>query len=253
MTVDDAEVRLWRLTSPAIARLIEEGFDAVVIPLGAIEQHGPHLPLDVDARHASWLGVEVARALGSTLVAPTISVGCSDHHLAFSGTISIGESTLAALCGDYVQSLSRHGIRRVMFLSGHGGNFAPLTRLLPQLRQRYPELDIDGFCDLEAFMGCWQSAGRSLGLDDAVHGGHADAAETSIMLILARDLVRLDLAPLGWTGEMGPKERARIIETGLGSFTPNGVVGDARPASAELGRRCLELYRECLVRHFTVG
>ncbi|MCH7475968.1 MAG: creatininase family protein, partial [Gemmatimonadetes bacterium] len=122
----DDSLFLERLTSPQVAAALKEGKTTIVVPCGAVEQHGPHLPLFVDAEHGTRLGAEVARRLGNTLVAPTIRIGCSEHHMSFSGTISLEETTFRAVCRDYCVSLSRHGFRKICMLPTHGGNFRPL-------------------------------------------------------------------------------------------------------------------------------
>ena len=80
---------LEELTSPEVKRALQDGYATVVVAVGAVEQHGPHLPLLVDAVRGDRLALEVARRLGDALVAPTIRVGCSEHHMAFPGTLSI--------------------------------------------------------------------------------------------------------------------------------------------------------------------
>ena len=92
---------LERMRWPQVRAAIESGTTTVVVPCGAVEQHGPHLPLFVDAEHGTKLGEEVARRLGRALVAPTIRVGCSDHHMSFAGTISLRQGTFTAVCRDY--------------------------------------------------------------------------------------------------------------------------------------------------------
>src|SRR4051812_21945384 len=93
-----AEVLLERMTSAEVASAIEHGSRTAVLPLAAIEQHGPHLPLSMDADHADALAVRIARKLGTALVLPTVRVGFSPHHLGFPGTLSLRASTLEALC-----------------------------------------------------------------------------------------------------------------------------------------------------------
>ena len=92
---------LEELTSPEVKRALQDGYTTVVVAVGAVEQHGPHLPLLVDAVRGDRLALEVAHRLGDALVAPTIRVGCSEHHMAFPGTLSIRQQTLEALCTDY--------------------------------------------------------------------------------------------------------------------------------------------------------
>src|ERR1700751_1251442 len=113
------------MTWPEVHSEQERGRDTVVIAFGATEQHGPHRPLATDA----LLGDHMARAVAERLdafVAPTVRIGCSEHHLAFPGTLSIAAETFHALVGDIVRSLARGGFRRVVLLPTHGGNFGPL-------------------------------------------------------------------------------------------------------------------------------
>src|SRR5205823_622708 len=113
------------------------GRDTVVVAFGATEQHGPHLPLATDA----LLGDHLARLVADRLdafMAPTVRIGCSEHHLAFPGTLSISEDTFHAIVADVVRSLARGGFRRVVLLPTHGGNFRPLAAALETLG------DVDG-------------------------------------------------------------------------------------------------------------
>ncbi len=117
------ELCLEKLTTLEVADLIAGGFRQVVVPCGAVEQHGPHMALSMDACHAEALAIRVAAALGETLIAPTIRVGCSPHHMDFAGTVSLEPNTFVAICRDYCASLARHGFERILFFSGHIGNF----------------------------------------------------------------------------------------------------------------------------------
>src|SRR5688500_6258442 len=90
------EVRLERMTWPEIGDAIAGGMRTVIIPSGAVEQHGPHLPLMTDSASASAVGLNLARRLGDALVAPTIWMGCSDHHMGFPGTITLRRETFEA-------------------------------------------------------------------------------------------------------------------------------------------------------------
>ena len=103
----DREIRIEHLCWPDVESMMESGFDTVVFACGAVEQHGPHLPMFVDAEHGTALAVAVAHRLGNAFVAPTVRVGISEHHMAFPGTVSISESTFGAICEDYVRSIDR--------------------------------------------------------------------------------------------------------------------------------------------------
>src|ERR1700761_2589768 len=102
------QIRLELMTYKDVAAALLRGFDTVIVPCGAVEQHGPHLPLCMDADHAEALAELIALRLGRTLIAPAIRVGCSSHHLAFPGTISLRPETFEAICSDYCTGLARH-------------------------------------------------------------------------------------------------------------------------------------------------
>lgn len=245
------EILLERMTSPAVAAAIESGRRTAVVACGAVEQHGPHLPLFMDAEHGSTLAQEVARRLGDALVAPSIRVGCSDHHMGFSGTLSLRRETFEALCLDYTVSLARHGFEIIYFIPSHGGNYGPLSQMLPELnRSVKPRARVVAFTDLFAQIDLWKRVvEKESGLGSRV-GGHADVAEGSIMLALHPELVRESEAVPGYGGELTPELVRRMMAEGIGSITPNGILGDARGMSAVIGRSCIAATVEMLVDHF---
>jgi creatinine amidohydrolase len=150
------ELQLERITSPEAGALLAAGYDTVVFSCGAVEQHGPHLPMFMDAEHGTALAIGVARGLGKALVAPTVRVGCSEHHMAFPGTLSFEAETLEAICRDYCRSLARHGFTRVCIIPSHGGNFAPLTAMAERLQQAVGDgTRVVIFGDLHEVMRVW--------------------------------------------------------------------------------------------------
>src|SRR3954454_9138001 len=163
------------MTSGEIRPALAEGRRDVVVPCGAGEQHGPHLPLDVDAVHAERLGRGggrgrgggvVAERLGTALVAPTIRVGVSPHHMAFPGTISLRPETFEAVYSDYCRSLAAHGFRTILCFSGHGGNFAPLADMEQRLNDLVgPDCRVIVFADLQGLVAVWRSAVEEAGVD----------------------------------------------------------------------------------------
>ncbi len=130
-----AATQLDRLTWPEVKAQIEAGRDTVVVALGATEQHGLHMPLATDALIGDHLAMRLAECLDA-FVAPTVRLGCSEHHLGFAGTISLGEETFQALVGDLVRSLLRGGFRRIVLMPTHGGNFAPLAAAVERLGEQ---------------------------------------------------------------------------------------------------------------------
>ncbi len=240
--MNELEIRLERLRSPEVRERVEDGWRTVLFACGAVEQHGPHLPLFMDTEFGSHMAVEVARRLGRVLVAPTIQVGVSEHHMAFSGTISLRQETFEAIVTDYVASLARHGFERMLILPTHGGNFAPLVEMEGRLQAASGEAVVAIYTDLIGLIELFRDeAEAELGLGDRI-GGHADLAETSIMLSLHPELVRPDLAEAGVQAELTEDVIARIIRDGLDSVTPNGILGDARGATAGLGTRIIAAF-----------
>jgi len=249
--MNSSEVFLERLSWPQVEAALERGYRTVIVPCGAVEQHGPHLPLFVDAEHGTRLGEEVARRLGNTLVAPTIRVGCSEHHMGFPGTVSLEVTTFQSVCRDYCRSLSRHGFTKICFLPSHGGNFKPLADMLPELKAAAaPNCTVVAFTDLIGLVDTLKRAVQEeAGLGDRV-GGHADIAESSIMMSLHPDLVDPRKAEEGFQPELDSDVIARIIEDGFKSVTPNGILGNALGMSKRIGDRCISELAEVLAQHF---
>jgi creatinine amidohydrolase len=160
----------------------------VVVPTAAIEQHGPHLPLDTD----TFLCTSVARAgaarAGDTLVTPTVCFGSSEHHMAFPGTVTLSQETFRETVAEVCRSLARHGFRRLLVVNGHGGNTALNAATVQQLGFETP-LNI-------VALDYWTLARQVVDeVRESLTGGmgHACEFETSLMLHLRPDSVRRDL------------------------------------------------------------
>ena len=223
-------VRMEELTSPEIGVLAAT--HRVVFACGATEQHGPHLPLAVDALIGDALAERVARKLGDTLMAPTLRVGCSAHHMAFPGSFTLREETFRAVVGDHVESLRAHGFERIAIIPSHGGNFAPLADLAPSL-------GVAAYTDLAGMIEAWEEIVVASGGPAGHVGGHADIAESSMILALRPELVRTGLAAPGYTGDPAAVLDT-IFESGFKAVTENGVLGDPAGMSARLGRALLD-------------
>ncbi|GBD32138.1 Creatinine amidohydrolase [bacterium HR33] len=248
------EIFLERMTWPQVKAHLESGTTTVVFACGAVEQHGPHLPLFTDAEHGTALAEKVARKLGNALVAPTVRVGCSEHHMHFPGTISLTAETLEAVCRDYCASLSRHGFRTICIIPSHGGNFAPLEAMKERLREAVvPGTEVLVYTDLPEVIEIWRRVVQEAsGLGDRV-GGHADIAESSVMLALHPGLVRQEEAAPGCTEPVTPEFIRRIISEGFHKVSPNGIIGDARGLSAEIGHRCIDALADTLAEYFATA
>jgi creatinine amidohydrolase len=211
----------------------------LLVPVGACEQHGPHLPLDTDTRIAEAVARGAAARLaglpglaGQTLVAPSVSFGASGEHEMFAGTVSLGREALRAVLVELGRSAGRW-VRRLVFVNGHGGN-------VEVLRDAVRLLGTEGR-DVRWY-GC--ALPRDAGL---VQDGHAGRTETSIMLALAPELVRLESAAAGNTApiaELLPVMRAG----GVGAVSENGVLGDPAGASAAEGRQMLAVLERACAR-----
>src|SRR4051812_21172806 len=127
-----APIELDKLTWPQVRAELEAGRDTVVMALGATEQHGRHMALATDALIGDHLARAVAERLGA-LLAPTLRVGCSEHHVGFAGTMSLSEDSFHAVVCDLVRSLLSGGFARIVLLPTHGGNFGPLAAALEHL------------------------------------------------------------------------------------------------------------------------
>lgn len=244
-----------------------------VLPLAAVEQHGPHLPVSTD--------VEIGRALldraGKTLEGweverpvlrlPGLVLGTSDEHHAFPGTLTLDASTLEEAVVDVGSSLARHGIRRLVVSNSHGGNKAVLDTAALRLRTGLGMLVVKAHWFRFPRPGSGGEGSPDGGGDDGVggveipeaewrHGLHGGAVETAMMLHIAPDRVRSDRVrrfhSLGEELEsvlelVGPEGAAPFAWT-AGDLNADGVTGDATLATPALGRRLVHHYGDVLAR-----
>ena len=230
-------IELYNLTWPEVRQEIENGRDTIVLSLGAVEQHGHHLPLGTDAIFGELLGRALADRLDA-FHAPTMPIGCSHHHLAFPGTMSISEETFHGVVVDVVRGWARHGFKRIVLLPTHGGNFEPLGRALERLGP-VEGVNVIGISDLGLLVQATIALGAERGIPPAEGGVHAGEWETSMLLAVRPEVVHMDRAVAGYTGDLEAGLR-RFLEEGTDALTDTGVVGDPRQASAERGRQYME-------------
>jgi creatinine amidohydrolase len=227
-------LELDRLTWPEVKAQLDGGRQTVVIAFGATEQHGHHMPLATDALVGDHFARELAERLGA-FVAPTVRVGCSSHHLAFPGTLSIADATFHAIVADLVSSLAGAGFRRIVLVPTHGGNFGPLAAAVEKLPPQNRELVV-AITDLSVFLRIAQVGEREFEIPLPEGGLHAGEWETSMMLAIHPELVHMDRAEAGYVGD--PEAAiAGMFEAGVDSLTEVGAIGDPARASAEHGRR----------------
>ena len=239
------------LASPEFAALDPEATVAV-LPVGAIEQHGPHLPVAVDTCLNEAIvrrALERAPAGLPALVLPTTAVGKSNEHVDYPGTLTLSAETLGRVWYEIGASVRRAGLRKLLLFNSHGGQ--------PQVMQIVArELRIDH--GMLAVAANWFSWGLPDGLFDAVelrHGIHAGAVETAMMLAVRPDLVDMaaaaDFVPVTVADDLDYPRLRALGAAGLGWQTQDlhgeGACGDATRATAEAGRAIIDHAARCLV------
>lgn len=207
----------------------------VIIPVAAVEQHGPHLPVATDTMLARDVAKRVAKLTVEktpTLVTECIWTGLSEHHMAFGGTLTLDFSSFLQVIGGVVRSLHRHGFRKICLLNAHGGNIAALQTVVEELtRELGLKLVAATYWTLSA-----DELAPHLERQKGIR--HACEAETSMMMAIAPDLVdtsRFEEAAC-------PDARDTDGSYRWVSFTdktPSGALGDPRVANAVKGERLL--------------
>lgn len=216
-----------------------------VLPVGAIEQHGPHLPLSVDRDILDGI---IAAALPlipddcPAVFLPTCAVGKSNEHARYPGTLTFSAATLMAMWGELGDCVAAAGVRKLVFLNSHGGQIAPMDIVARDLRVKH------GMLTVAANWFAWGVPDGLLTEDEARHGVHAGDMETSMMLALQPELVAMDHArdfrPLN--ARLGATHRHLGLSPAgrLGwqaqDLHPAGAMGNATTATAAKGRAFVE-------------
>lgn len=234
--------RLGEMTTEEAAAAVVAS-PVVLLPAGAFEQHGPGLPLATDLIRAERVAELVAAKLaGRAVIGPVLPVGVSPHHLAFAGTISLSTTTFAAVVREYVAGLHRHGWRRILVITGHGGNNATLTAVSQDLLATHPDLQF-AWTPVTALAG---QVVAEMGVSE-VHG-HSGEAETAQMLHLAPELVRGDrltpgtvaLSELDPVARLSRRDGHPKLAVRYDRLSANGVLGDPRRATARAGESIVD-------------
>ena len=236
-----SEVRWDRMTAPALVEASREK-TVVIIPLGATEQHGPHLPTQVDWRLAYEVSLRAAALMQGrqrALVTPAIPFGMSEHHMSLGGTLTLNFATMAAVVGCVVRSAAQHGFARIFVLNGHGGNIAALETIIT-------ELTIELKLPL-ASGTYWQMAAESIRgiLEQQRVLLHACEAETAMLQALSPETVmpldRSLSAPLVHGLSAIPGVNPGVYRwQQLKTRSSIGLIGEAWAATPEKGERLLD-------------
>jgi creatinine amidohydrolase len=228
-------IEVEKLSWSDVRERLAGGWTTAVFSVGAIEQHGPHLPTMVDSLLGGDIASRVARELGKALVAPTIRPGNSPHHMAFAGTITLRLSTLNGLIVDYCTSLAAHGFKELVVISSHGGNTSVVKSGSQEAQAILgKEVDVIAITNLMGYLDA------SFDLSD--EGFHATKIETSCVLRLVPDLVHMERAK-NWTNPIDPAIKdvgALLDHHGVKYFAPDGTMGKPESANPDLGERALQ-------------
>lgn len=244
--------RFWsELSTRDFAHMQASGLAAqtiAVLPVAATEQHGPHLPLSVDAALLQGVidaALPLLPAELPVLLLPPQNVGLSTEHTAFAGTLSLSPTTLIALWTELGECVARAGIRKLLLLNGHGGQVSVMDIVARELRQR---------CGLLVYSASWFSlplpddvAGQ-FSADEHRFGIHAGEIETSMMLHLAPQTVHMEHARNFRSTSQDRAGRYSLLGNGksaklgwaMQDYHPAGAVGNAAAATADKGQEVVQ-------------
>ena len=208
---------------PDLRKLIKKKKQIAIIPVGSIEQHGPHLPISTDSDIVTEISLQLSDKINGVLL-PTINYGISDEHFPFFN-LSIKKSTLSRILEDICESLIKNGISRILIINGHYGNLDSL-KSFERKQKNNRKIKVFSY---------WKYMDREF--------DHAGNVETSIMLAISKK-VNMRKAKKGFkTDGMSKKEISKINKLAQKSFpkvTRNGVWGDPTKSSATLGRKIIK-------------
>ena len=226
-----ASVQLEELTWTELRERVAAGTSTVLLPIGGTEQNGPHMTLGKHNVRVKLLAARIAERLGNAVVAPVLAyvpegaIEPPTQHMRYAGTISIPEAAFEATLEAAARSLRRHGLRDIVFLGDHGGYRASLDRVATKLNREWgAAARVHALAEYyRAAQQDFAAALKAQGFAGSEVGSHAGLADTSLMLALDPTQVRMDVAA----------GRPRGV-------VQDGVTGDPRRATAELGRPAVE-------------
>ena len=207
---------------PDLRKLIKKKKQIAIVPIGSIEQHGPHLPISTDSDIVTEISLQLSDKINGVLL-PTINYGISDEHFPFFN-LSVKKSTLSKMLDDICGSLIKNGISRILIINGHYGNLDSLKDF-ERKKKKSRKIKVISY---------WKYMDREF--------DHAGNVETSIMLAISKN-VKMNNAKKGFqTDGMSKQEISKINKLAQKSFpkvTGNGVWGDPTKSSAKLGRKII--------------
>lgn len=220
----------------------------VVVPVGSVEQHGLHLPVQTDTWIVSEIAERAVKKVSETtlvLLGPTIVIGCSKHHMEFPGSLTLSEETFVRAVTEVGLSIAHHGFRRIFFLNGHGGNEAPLQLVVNGIRHQTGGKVL---CATAAYWRFIREEVQEIRRSEMGGISHAGEFETSAILALDASLVEMPKAKKflpNWSNGYFMPGWYVPTKAGLGfhlkDITQTGVVGDPTVATKESGEKFLEV------------
>jgi creatinine amidohydrolase len=215
----------------------------LLLPVGALEQHGPHLPLATDSilvERVGELAAELLEADRPVVMAPTLPYGSSHHHISYGGTASATTEQFYGLVSDLCQSLCASGFRRIFLLNGHGGNHELL-----ELVARDTALRHGATCAAASYWRVAEARLKQMGaLEQGNVPGHAGAFETSLMLAVRPELVGEPPVRTGTAPHRANGDQTFRLEVATPFMAPDGFSDSPAAASADLGREYLRVCAE---------
>ncbi len=216
------------LTTETSTDAADRGATVAVLPVGSFEQHGSHLPLITDTVVACAIASAISERY-DLLLLPPVTISCSQEHAAFAGTVSIRAQTLIAVVEDIAESLAHQGVRGLVLVNGHGGNYV-LSNVVQQANV--------GDVRMALFPGKldWQAAHDAAGIEtDLTADMHGGEVETALLLHVAPELVGDGYAD----EDVDAGKRPHLLMLGVEGYSKSGIVGRPSMASPDEGERLL--------------
>lgn len=235
------EVEWARMTGPELRLLAAREGATAILPVGALEQHGPHLPCITDTASANEAALRAARLVADSMpvvVFPGFWLGLSEHHLPFGGSVSLNFSAYHAVISNIARSLKALGFSRLLIVNGHGGNVDALAVIVREVAH---EWSMPIVCTTPWYLA--EAEHRAI-FESDFEGRHACEGETSIMMAITPNLIRRDAFEEAMRQRSTPvKRRPGFVRFfSFAELAPvTGITGDPRKATAEKGERFLNI------------